>query len=288
MFGQVVVSGMAAGAIYALVAVGFVVIYKATEVVNFAQGELVMLGAYWAITFHVIFRLPYAAAFALALLGTAAVGLLVELAASRPLLKESVLSVIIATIAVGMILRNVARLVWGPELWPFPPVLSRAPFRLVGLLVTPESLWVTGATLGCMAACYLFFAYHRVGKGMRAVSQNRTAAALVGISVRSSFSVAWGISAVLAGVAGVLLAPLQPASPSMGLVAIPAFAAAILGGFDSMAGAVVGGFLLGIVQNLAGFYISSVFKDIIAFLILIAILVVRPAGLFGTHAAQRV
>ncbi len=288
MLGQLVVSGVAAGAIYALVALGFVVIYKATEVVNFAQGELVMLGAYWAITFHVVLKFPYPGAFALALLGTAAVGILVELTASRPVLKGSVLSVIIATIAVGMILRNAARLIWGPEIWPFPPVLSRTPYALAGLLVTPESLWVAAVTLAFMAGSYLFFTYHRVGKGMRAVSQNRTAAALVGISVKRTFSVAWGLSAILAGVAGILLAPLQPASPTMGLVAIPAFAAAILGGFDSMVGAVVGGFILGIVQNLAGFYISSVFKDIIAFLILIAILIVKPSGLFGGHTAQRV
>jgi len=288
MFAQLVVSGLAAGSVYALVALGLVMIYKATDVVNFAQGELVMLGAYFAITFHVIMGVPYLPAFALALVCSVVAGLLIDLVASRPLRQEPVLSMIIATIAVGLILRNAARLVWGPDLWPFPPMLSRAPLRLGTLLVTPESLGIGVVTLGFMALCALFFRRHRLGKAMRAVAENRRAAALVGVSVKQTSSLAWALSGGLAGLAGVLLAPLQPASPTMGLVAVTAFAAAILGGFESMTGAVVGGFLLGIIQNLVGFYVSPVLKDTIAFLILIAVLVVRPAGLMGRQVVQRV
>lgn len=288
MFWQLVLSGIAAGSVYALVALGLVLIYKSTDVVNFAQGELVMLGAYFAITFHTIFHIPYLPALALALVATMLAGLIVDLVAIRPIQQESILSIIIATIAVGLILRNTARLVWGPELWPFPPMLSRTPFNVAGMLVTPESLGIGAVTLAFMAVYALFFRRHRIGKAMRAVAENRRAAALVGISVKRIFSVAWVMSALLAGLAGLLLAPLQPASPTMGLIAVTAFAAAIVGGFESMTGAVVGGFLLGVIQNLAGFYVSAVLKDTIAFIIVIAVLVVRPAGLLGRQTVRRV
>lgn len=288
MFAQLVVSGLAAGSVYALVALGLVLIYKATDVLNFAQGEFVMLGAYYAITLHVIVGMPYLPAFVLAVVCSAVTGVVIDLVASRPLRDEAVLSIIIATIAVGMILRNVALLVWGPGLWPFPPMLPRTPLGFGGLLITPESLGIGAVALGCMALCALFFRRHRLGKAMRAVAENRRAAALVGISVKRISALAWGLSGGLAGLAGVLLAPLQPASPTMGVIGVTAFAAAILGGLESMPGAVLGGFLLGIIQNLVSFYVSPALKDTIAFVILIAVLVVRPAGLLGRQAVRRV
>lgn len=288
MFFQVVLSGIAAGSIYALVALGFVLIYKATDVVNFAQGEMVMLGAYLGVTFFTILKLPFLIVFIIVLGTSSFFGMLVERVACRPLMKQSVLTVIIATIAVGIMMKSGARLIWGPELWPFPAIMSRKPLQIGSALITPESLGVIAISVAAMAVFYLFFKYSKMGKAMRACSQNQDASALMGVNVRGIFSLAWGISCSLAALGGILLAPLQAPSPTMGLIAIPAFAAAIIGGFESLPGAVIGGFLVGIIQNLSGFYISSVLKDIIAFLLLIGILMVKPSGLFGKALRKRV
>lgn len=288
MFYQVILSGIAAGSIYALVALGFVLIYKATDVVNFAQGEMVMLGAYLGVTFYTIMKLPFVAVFVIVLLSTCFYGMLVERAACRPLMKQSVLTIIIATIAVGIMMRSGARLVWGPELWPFPPIMSRTPIHIGSALITPEGLGIIAIAVAAMSMFYFFFKYTKVGKAMRATSQNQNASALMGVNVKGIFSLTWAISASLGALGGILLAPLQPVSPNMGFIAIPAFAAAIIGGFESLPGAVIGGFLVGIIQNLSGYYISTVLKDIIAFLLLIAILMVKPSGLFGKALRKRV
>ncbi len=288
MFFQVMLSGIAAGSIYALVALGFVLIFKSTDVVNFAQGEMVMLGAYLGVTFFTILKLPFLVVFIIVLGTSSFFGMLVERVACRPLMKQSVLTVIIATIAVGIMMKSGARLIWGPELWPFPAIMSRKPLQIGSALITPESLGVIAISVAAMAVFYLFFKYSKMGKAMRACSQNQDASALMGVNVRGIFSLAWGISCSLAALGGILLAPLQAPSPTMGLIAIPAFAAAIIGGFESLPGAVIGGFLVGIIQNLSGFYISSVLKDIIAFLLLIGILMVKPSGLFGKALRKRV
>jgi branched-chain amino acid transport system permease protein len=274
-------SGIAAGSIYALVALGFVLIFKATDAVNFAQGEMVMLGAYLGVTFFTILKLPFLVVFIIVLGTSLFFGMLVERVACRPLMKQSVLTVIIATIAVGIMMKSGARLIWGPELWPFPAIMSRKPLQIGSALITPESLGVIAIAVAAMAVFYLFFKYSKMGK-------NQDASALMGVNVRGIFSLAWGISCSLAALGGILLAPLQAPSPTMGLIAIPAFAAAIIGGFESLPGAVIGGFLVGIIQNLTGFYISSVLKDIIAFLLLIGILMVKPSGLFGKALRKRV
>jgi branched-chain amino acid transport system permease protein len=288
LFFQVVLSGIAAGSIYALVALGFVLIFKATDAVNFAQGEMVMLGAYLGVTFFTILKLPFLIVFIIVLGTSLFFGMLVERVACRPLMKQSVLTVIIATIAVGIMMKSGARLIWGPELWPFPAIMSRKPLQIGSALITPESLGVIAIAVAAMGVFYLFFKYSKMGKAMRACSQNQDASALMGVNVRGIFSLAWGISCSLAALGGILLAPLQAPSPTMGLIAIPAFAAAIIGGFESLPGAVIGGFLVGIIQNLSGFYISSVLKDIIAFLLLIGILMVKPSGLFGKALRKRV
>ena len=288
LFSQVILSGIAAGSIYALVALGFVLIFKATDVVNFAQGEMVMLGAYLGVTCFTILKLPFTAVFPIVVVTTAIFGIFVERVACRPLMKQSVLTIIIATIAVGIMMRSGARLIWGPEVWPFPAIMSRKPVKLGSATITPEGIGIIVMALAVMAVFYLFFKYTKMGKAMRACSQNQVASALMGVSVKGIFSLTWLVSCSLAAVGGILLAPLQPPSPHMGLIAIPAFAAAIIGGFESLPGAVIGGFLVGIIQNLAGFYISSVLKDIIAFLMLIAILMIRPSGLLGKSLKKRV
>ena len=190
MFFQVILSGIAAGSIYALVALGFVLIFKSTDAVNFAQGEMVMLGAYLGVTFFTILKLPFLVVFIIVLGASFFFGMLVERVACRPLMKQSVLTVIIATIAVGIMMKSGARLIWGPELWPFPAIMSRKPLQIGSALITPESLGVIAISVAAMAVFYLFFKYSKMGKAMRACSQNLDASALMGVSVRGIFSLA--------------------------------------------------------------------------------------------------
>jgi branched-chain amino acid transport system permease protein len=285
---QLIVSGLVLGAIYALIALGYVIIYKATSVVNFAQGEAVMVGAYIALSVYSFMHLPVPLVFAITVAIAALLGVGIERVAYRRLVGAPVISLIIATLAVGLILRNIVRLVFGPNVYPFPPLIANRPLRFGGLVTTPQNLLILGVSVACMLLLFAYFRYTKWGKAMRAVSQNGTAAVLMGISVRKVFSMIWALSAGLGALAGVLLAPLLVVNPDMGWIALKAFVVAILGGFQSLPGAVLGGFALGILENLAGFYIGSAVKDIVAYLVLIAILIVRPTGLFAERTGKRV
>lgn len=288
LFAQLILSGLVLGAIYGLIALGYIIIYKATSVVNFAQGEAVMVGAYIGLVLYSFVSLPLPLVFLLTIAGASVLGVVIERVAYRKLVDAPIISIIIATLAVGLILRNVVRIVFGPNVYPFPPLLPSRPFRVVGLVTTPQNLLIVGVSLGCMVLLFLYFRHTKWGKAMRAVSQNRTASLLMGISVQRVFSLIWAVSAGLGALAGVLLAPLVVLNPDMGWIALKAFVVAILGGFQSLPGAVLGGFALGILENLAGFYAGSAVKDIVAYLILIAILVVRPTGFFAERTGKRV
>ncbi len=284
---QVVVSGLTLGSLYALVGLGFVIIFKATGVVNFAQGEMVMLGAMFALVTHTDLRWPYAPAILVAMGLAGAVGVLLERVAYRPLLRAPVVTVILSTVAVGQMLRSGVRIVRGQELSLFPPMLPTDPVHVGWITVTPLNLGIIAFALLLVAACTAFFQFTRLGKGMQAVAQNRDAATLVGISVPRTYARIWAISSVLAGTAGILLAPLIIISPDMGIIANKGFAGAILGGFNSFLGAVAGGFLLGLIENLAGVYVGGSMKDVVAFLVLVAVLALRPSGLLGRPERRR-
>ncbi len=288
LLAQLILSGLVLGAIYALIALGYVIIYKATSVVNFAQGEAVMVGAYIGLSVYSFMHLPVPLVFAITVTLAALLGATIERVAYRRLVGAPVISLIIATLAVGLILRNIVRLVFGPNVYPFPPLIASRPLRFGGLVTTPQNLFILGVSLACMLLLFVYFRYTKWGKAMRAVSQNGTAAVLMGISVRKVFSMIWALSAGLGALAGVLLAPLLVVNPDMGWIALKAFVVAILGGFQSLPGAVLGGFALGILENLAGFYIGSAVKDIVAYVVLIAILIVRPTGLFAERTGKRV
>jgi branched-chain amino acid transport system permease protein len=281
---QQLASGVTAGGVYALIALGFVLIYKSTDVVNFSQGELVTWGAYFGLTF-VGLRLPFLAAFLLALVASGALGLVIERVAMRPLLGGPPLTSIIATIGVGLVLQNAVRLVWGGDIQAFPPVFDANPRTFGSVRVTPQSAYVLLLSMALMIVFAAFFRFTRIGTALRATAQNRPAAALMGVRVGRMLTLAWVLGAALAGAAGVLLAPLIVVAPDMGFVALKAFAAAILGGFSSFPGAIFGGFLLGVVESLAGAYVSTAFKDVVSFLVIIAVLVLRPTGLL--QAAHR-
>jgi branched-chain amino acid transport system permease protein len=286
-FSQVVVSGLTLGSIYALTALGYATIFRATSVVNFAQGEFMMAGAIAALVLYKGFHAGFVASFAVAVAASCVLGLAVERVAYRPLLKAPLFTVILSTVAVGQIMRSGVRTFYGHELSLFPAVFSTEPFSWHGLRLTPMNLGVIGVVLAVLAGIVLFFRWTRTGWAMRATAQNQVAAALVGVSVPRMFSLAWGLSAGLGAAAGILLAPLIVITPDMGAIGIKGFIAAILGGFNSLPGAVLGGFCLGVVENLAGVYVSSGFKDVITFAVLLVVLSVRPAGFLGRPETVR-
>ncbi len=287
LFSQVVISGITLGSLYSLVGLGFVVIYRATKVVNFAQGEMMMLGAMLALYFFSDLGIPYFAAFFLAVLLCGTFGAALERVAYRPLLNAPVVTLILATVAAGQMMRAGVRILRGSEVSRFPSILSAEPFVIAGVTLTPLSLSIIAIAILLVCAFMLFFRKTRLGKGMEATSENRDAALLVGISVNQTFSLVWAIGSALAAAAGILLAPLIIITPEMGTIGIKGFIGAILGGFNSIPGAVAGCFLLGVIENLGGVYIASSMKDVIAFCVLVLVLTIKPHGLFGREEGKR-
>ncbi|OGL17057.1 MAG: branched-chain amino acid ABC transporter permease [Candidatus Rokubacteria bacterium RIFCSPLOWO2_12_FULL_71_22] len=288
MLFQAVASGITAGSIYALVALAFVLVYKGTRVVNFGQGEQVMLGAYLALVLNTFVGLPFGAAVALALLLAGAFGLLIQVVVLRHIAQSPPLTKIIAMLAIGLILREGARALLGSNAYPFPFLLSPAPVRMGGVLLTPANLAIVVAALAVMAVFYVFFRYARLGKALRAACENPEAAALMGISVPFVFGSIWVLASALAAIAGVLLAPLVTLTPDMGLMAIKGWVAAVVGGFTSLPGAVVGGIVLGVIETVTGSYVSTALKDGVTYLLLILILIVRPSGLLERRTVKKV
>ena len=285
---QLIVSGIAAGALYALVAIGLVLIYKATEIVNFAQGESVTVGAYMGWLFVTEFHMPYFPAIAAVMVASALVGMVVERVAYRPLIKSPAFTVILATLAVGLIIKNVIRLIWHDTPRTISGALSAEPIEFGGVLITPERLAIMATVAIVVTALMLFFRFTKLGKAMRATAQSQEAAALMGISVSGIFSKTWALGSALGGIAGVLIAPLVGINTELGSVLIPGFVAAIVGGFTSIPGAIVGGVMVGVFENFAGVFVSSSFKRVVSFVILVAVLMIKPSGLFGKPVRKQV
>ncbi len=284
---QVIVSGLTLGSIYALTALGFVIIFKSAGVLNFAQGDLMMVGAIIALAVHRTFGLGYFASFGIALVAAWLLGVVLQRVAYRPLVRAPVFTVILSTVAVGQILRSSVRILRGSELSLFPPILSAEPFAWHGIRLTPLNLGIIGICVVTLLAFAAFFRWTKTGWAMRAAAMNKEAAAIVGISVSRVFSVSWGLSAALAAAAGILCAPLILITPDMGIIGIKGFVAAIIGGFNSLPGAVLGGFVLGVLENLVGVYVSSAFKDVVIFGLLLVVLMMRPSGILGTPEVRR-
>lgn len=285
---QLIVDGIILGSTYAICAIGMVVIFKATDVINIAQGELVMMAAFFGFTFRVLFGWSFILSFSLAIGLVIVLSMVLERLALRPLIKAPIWTNIIATMALLIILQSIARLIWGPEPYTFPPFLSRIPFTIAKIRLTEHDVVIFGTSILYMILLYPFFKYTKVGKGMRAVQMDKEAASLMGISVRKMYSYVWMLNAILVGTIGILLAPRLGVYSTMGLIFIKGFVVAVIGGFTSLAGSIVGGFLLGIIETLAGFYISSAMKDIVSFIVLILILIVKPTGLFSESVTKRV
>jgi branched-chain amino acid transport system permease protein len=284
---HVVVSGLATGSIYALVALSLVIVYNATRTVNFAQGEMFMVSTFvaWSVARA---GAPLGVALVVAIAAAAALAFLIERLVIRRAIAATHWDVLIITLGVSLMLKAGAGIAWTHDEFPFPSYFGERPIAFGPARVAPVSLGIIGASLVLMAALYVLLRFTRLGRAMRAVAQNQTAASLMGISVPRVFSAAWMLAAVVGAVAGVLIAPVIFLSTNMGLIVINGFIAAVLGGFGSMPGAVLGGMLLGVIENLAPLYLPTGIRYSVPFLLLIAILLVRPSGLVGRVERRKV
>lgn len=287
---QVLISGVSQGCIYGLIALGFVLIYKATETVNFAQGDLMMLGAFFALTAMAVAGLPYWLAVPAALAGMALCGLLIERVALRPILGQPAFSVVMVTIGLAYVMRGAVTMVpfWGTETHTLPMPFAGDLLRVGPLVLDMAQMVIVAATVALCALLFLFFRFTRVGMAMQAASQNQLAAYYMGIPVRRLNGLIWAISATVAAFAGILLAPITFVHANMGFIGLKAFPAAVVGGFGSLPGAIVGGLTIGIVESLSGVYLPEGFKDIAAYVVVLAMLAVRPNGLFGETMRKKV
>lgn len=285
---QLIIDGIILGCTYSMCAIGMVLIFKATDVVNIAQGELMMIAAFLAYTFQVMSGWPFFVSLFAALLLTILLNLAVERIVLRPLMKAPVWSSIMATVALMIILQAAARVTWGPEVFHLPPFFGSATMHVGGINLTALDIGIVSISVIYMFLLYLFFRFTMTGKAMRAIQMDKEAASFMGISVKRVFSYTWALNGILMGTVGVLLAPKLGVHSTMGLLMLKGFVVAVIGGFTSFVGSVIGGILLGVIETLAGVYVSTAMKDIVSFVILILVLVVRPTGLFAESMMKRV
>jgi branched-chain amino acid transport system permease protein len=277
---QQMISGLATGSMYALIAIGYSLIWSGMRVVNFAQGEVFMFGAFIAVTFFTILHQSFIVSLAVGILSGSLLGWLIYKFAVLPVLRKGFLFVIASCVGAQILLQNVAIVLWGASGIRFPSVFSTVPLKLMGILVVPQDLWMFGIGIAAMLLLYLFLNKTKTGTAMRAAAQNKEVVALMGVNRKLTDSLTFFIGGALAALAGILLAPKMFVTPLMGTsMTSKAFSAAVIGGFGSIPGAVFGGFILGIIENIAGGFISSGYKDAISFLILILILMFKPDGL---------
>jgi len=295
------VIGLGVGSIYALIALGFALLYKSTKILNLAHGELVLFGGYLAIAVTRALHVPVAMAFVLAIVGTlaaaAALGFVVERAIMRPLLGQSVLSVIIVTLAFGYIVRGVMVGLWGGDTRQFPPVVPAGVVRLGDLAIPEVGIWSALVALILLAAFSLFFRYSLWGIAMRAAANEQLTASTLGVSLTRVFAYAWAFAAMAASVGGILIGLWLGVNFALAQVGLKALAAVILGGLDSIPGAILGGFIIGVLETVVGGYIDAHvvlfgvslqgFKEITPFVVILLVLLIRPYGLFGTEHIER-
>ncbi|MBV8203130.1 MAG: branched-chain amino acid ABC transporter permease [Acidobacteria bacterium] len=292
-FIQLLVNGVVVGSIYALVALGFVIIYKSTSVLNFAQGEFLLLGAYVSLLLLTRWHVPLYATVLLTLAFAAVLGLAIERLILRPMVGEPVVAVIMVTLGLSSVLRAVVQGVWGTDTRPFPEIFPSAPLVIGQVPVSRAYAFSIGCVAVLLVLFSVFFKYSRYGIAMRATAFSQQVALSMGISVRFIFALAWAIAAVVSAIGGILLGAVRTGvDQSLALIGLKVLPVAILGGLDSVAGAIVGGLLIGVLENLAGGYLDPLLgggvKEVAPFVILVAILMIKPYGLFGKVRIERV
>ncbi|MCX5904287.1 MAG: branched-chain amino acid ABC transporter permease [Proteobacteria bacterium] len=285
---QFLLTGITIGTIYGMVALGFNIIYNATGIINFAQGEFVMLGGMFMVWFTTVLKIPMIAAFALSVIMVTLIGALFERLAIYPLKRPSVLILIMITLAGSIIMKGSAMLFWGKETYTLPHFSGEEPFYLFGATILPQTLWILGIMFVVVIILAGFFNFTMLGKAMRACAVNPTAASLVGISVKKMVLLSFALSAALGATAGIIITPVALMEYDRGaILALKGFAAAVLGGLGNGVGAVVAGLLIGILESLGAGLISSGYKDAIALLVLLLVLFVKPSGIFGVSEASK-
>jgi branched-chain amino acid transport system permease protein len=290
---QLIITGIAVGSVYALMALGFVLIFKASSVVNFGPGELVLFGAYvsWATILQMQF--PLYIALPLTLLVSIALGLIIERGVLRPLIGEPIISVIMVTFGFASVIRGVLNMAWGSDTRPFPALFSSAPFHLGPVPVSPVHLWSFVMGIMLLGAFSLFFKFTLTGMAMRATADNQQVALSLGVSVKGVFALSWCIATVVSTLGGIILGSVRGGVDfSLADLGLKVFPVVILGGLDSIMGAIVGGVLIGVFENLSGGYLDPIFgggvKEVAPFAVLVLILMFRPYGLFGKVEIERV
>jgi branched-chain amino acid transport system permease protein len=289
-FVQLIVSGSAQGCIYGLIALGFVLIYKATETVTFAQGDLMMLGAFAGLVLMTMLGMPFWLSVPSAIAAMALFGIFAERLVIRPVLGQPAFSIVMLTIGISYIARGLITMVpvIGTETHTLPVPYKDQTLRLGELVLAYEQLVVIGATAVLCLLLYALFRYSKIGIAMQASSQNQIAAYYMGIPVQRLNGLVWGLAAAMAAIAGLLLAPITFVHANMGFIGLKAFPAAVVGGFGSLPGAIVGGLIIGIVESLSGFYLPEGFKDIAPYIVVLLMLMIKPNGLFGEKLRKKV
>ena len=286
---QFIISGLTTGSIYALVALGFCLIHNATGIVNFTQGDFLSLGGLMMYTGLHYTGLPVPLAFIGACLSVGLVGFVLERIALRPARGRPVLILIFITIGASILMRGVFKQIWGKDDLPLPPLSEEVPIRFIGAVFTPQNLWVLAFTAVAITLLMLFFNRTLIGKAMRATAVNVKAAALSGIDTDRMIMYSFGLAGALGALAGVIITPITSLSYGVGvMIGLKGFAAAVLGGYGSFVGAVVGGLALGLIEALTAGLLTSAFRDVVAFVVLLFVLFARPSGLFGHSEGERV
>ncbi len=290
---QLVISGIAVGGVYSLMALGFVLIFKASSVVNFGPGELVLFGAYVAWATILQMRLPLVLALPLTLGVAILLGLVIERGVLRPLIGEPLISVIMVTFGFASVIRGFLNMTWGSDTRPFPVLFSQEPFRVGPVPVSPVHLWSFVGVMMLLGAFSLFFRFSLTGMAMRATADNQQVAQSLGVSVKWIFALSWCIATCVSTLGGIILGSVRGGVDfSLAELGLKVFPVVILGGLDSVAGAIIGGVLIGVLENLAGGYLDPLLgggvKEVAPFVVLVVILMLRPYGFFGKVEIERV
>ena len=291
-FIQLIVSGVVIGSIYALLALGFTLIYKATDVVNFAQGELLLVGAYICLHLTVSYHIPFIASFIMTLIFTFLMGFFIEKMFLRKMIGEPIISIIMLTIGLSSVMRSIVTIIWGTDTRTFPPVFSQEPIPVFGLNISRVYVYSIFSVAVFLGLFSIFFKKSKVGVAMRAVASDQQAALSMGIDVKRIFALSWAIAAVVSAVGGIFLGNINGINTSLAHFGLKVFPVVILGGLDSIAGAIIGGLIIGILENLTGGYIDPLIgggaKELFPFVVMILVLMIKPYGLFGTVEVEKV
>ena len=284
---EICLTGLSSGGLYALAALAFVMVYKATRVVNIAIGEMLMVGAYLFFTFAATFALPLWLAIPAAVLGSGLLGAVIERTMIRPLLGEPPISVFMVTVGLGSVLVGLVEMIWTADQRRLPDFMPTQPIMVGEAFLAPKVFWGAMVALVFITAVLLVFRFWRGGVALRATASDQAAAYSVGINVPRVFSLAWVVSAMMAAVSGIIVGSIGGISSSMGVFGLSVLVVVIVGGLDSVVGALVGGLFIGLVEALAGSYLGGEYKMLTTFILLVVVLMVRPYGLFGTPEIER-